>query len=184
MHNHKWTRIITTFNSNNQKGVGVYICLCNASSIVFTEETFASSSVKVVHWCSNTLNWSWKDMSELVLIGNSPDSIFMHLVEEYVMRSCQYTAVKSHCKVVPHVYIGLYRWFVSLGCSWLMLYILGGVVCSVGLTRWLYLSICDIWICKFSYLHVCHNYLGWVYVNSFHIWNLCGVVGLCTWRFV
>ena len=73
-----------------------------------TEGTSASSSVKV-HGCSNTLHWSWKDMSELVWIGNSPDSIFMHLVEEYVMRSYRYTSVKSHCKVVPHVYIGLYR---------------------------------------------------------------------------
>ena len=74
-----------------------------------TEETSASSSVKVVHWCSNTLNWSWKDMCELVWMGNSPDSIFMHLVEEYMMRSCRYTTVKSHCKVVPHIYIELYR---------------------------------------------------------------------------
>ena len=74
-----------------------------------TEETSTSSSMKVVHWCSNTLNWSWKDMSELVWIGNSPDSIFMHLVEEYVMRSSRYTTVKNHCKVVPHVYIGLYK---------------------------------------------------------------------------
>ena len=55
-------------------------------------------------------------MSELVLMGNSADSIFMHLVEEYVMRSCRYTAVQSHCKVVPNVYIGLYRLFVSVAC--------------------------------------------------------------------
>ena len=48
-------------------------------------------------------------MSELVWMGNSPDSIFMHLVEEYVMRPCRYTLVKSHCKVVPNIYIGLYR---------------------------------------------------------------------------
>ena len=74
-----------------------------------TEETSASSSLKVVHWCSNTLDCTWKDMSELVWMGNSPDSIFMHLVEEYVMRSCRYTTVKSHGKVVPNVYIGLYR---------------------------------------------------------------------------
>ena len=74
-----------------------------------TEETSESSSLKVVHWCSNTLDCSWKDMSELVLMGNSPGSIFMHLVEEYVMRSCRYTTVMSHCKVVPNVYIGLYR---------------------------------------------------------------------------
>ena len=48
-------------------------------------------------------------MSELVWMGNSADRIFMHLVEEYVMRSCRYTTVKSHCKVAPNVYIGLYR---------------------------------------------------------------------------
>ena len=109
VHNHRWTRIITTFNSNSKKGEGVYICLCNAFSIVSTEETSASSSLKVVHRCSNTLDCSWKDMSELVWIGNSPVSIFMHLVKEYVMRSCRYTTVKRHCKVVPNVYIGLYR---------------------------------------------------------------------------
>ena len=34
-------------------------------------------------------------MSELVWIGNSPDSISMHLVQEYVMRSCRYTTVNS-----------------------------------------------------------------------------------------
>ena len=35
-------------------------------------------------------------MSELVLIGNSPDSISIHLVQEYVVMSCKYTTVKSH----------------------------------------------------------------------------------------
>ena len=73
------------------------------------EETSARSSLKVVHWCSNILDCSWKDMIELVWMGNSPDSIFMHLVAEYVMRSCRYTTVKHQCKVVPNVYIGLYR---------------------------------------------------------------------------
>ena len=48
-------------------------------------------------------------MSELVLMDNSADSIFIHLVEEYVMRSCRYTTVKNHCKVVPNVYVGPYR---------------------------------------------------------------------------
>ena len=48
-------------------------------------------------------------MSELVWMRNCPDSICMHLVEEYVMRSCRYTAVKSHCKVVSNVYICPYR---------------------------------------------------------------------------
>ena len=42
-------------------------------------------------------------------MGNSADSICMHLVEEYVMMSCRYTTVKSHCKVVPNVHIELYR---------------------------------------------------------------------------
>ena len=74
-----------------------------------TEETSASSSLKVVCWCSNTLDCLWKNMSELVWMGNSPGRILMLLVEEYVMRSCIYTTVKSHCKVVPNVYIGLYK---------------------------------------------------------------------------
>ena len=40
IHNHRWTRRITTFNSNNNKqGEGVYMCLSNAFSIVCTEET-------------------------------------------------------------------------------------------------------------------------------------------------
>ena len=65
-----------------------------------TEKTSVSSSLKVVHWCSNTLHCSWKDMSALVWMGNSPDSIFMHLVEEYVMRSCRYCkeSLKSSSK--------------------------------------------------------------------------------------
>ena len=48
-------------------------------------------------------------MSELGSMGNSADSIYMHLVEEYVMMSCRYTTAKSHCKVVPNVDIGMYR---------------------------------------------------------------------------
>ena len=59
-------------------------------------KTNESSSLKVVPWCSNTLDCQWKDMSELVWIGNSPDSISIHLVQEYVMRSCRYTTVNSH----------------------------------------------------------------------------------------
>ena len=35
-------------------------------------------------------------MNELVWIANSPDSISIHLVQEYVMRSCRYTTVKIH----------------------------------------------------------------------------------------
>ena len=48
-------------------------------------------------------------MSELVSIVNSADNIYMNLVAEYVMRSCRNTTVKSHQKVVPNVYIRLYR---------------------------------------------------------------------------
>ena len=77
--------------------------LCNALSIVSTEDSTESSSFKVVHWCGNTLDCSWKDMSELVWMGNSVDSIYMYLVEEYVMSSCRYTTVKSHHKVVPNL---------------------------------------------------------------------------------
>ena len=83
--------------------------MSHALLIVSTEESNEISSLKVVPWGSNTLEWLWKDMSELVWMGNSADSIFMHLLEEYVMWSCRYTTVKSHCKVVPNVYIGLYR---------------------------------------------------------------------------
>ena len=45
-------------------------------------------------------------MSQLVLMGNSPNCIFMYLVEEYVLRSCRYTTVKRHCEVVPNVIYG------------------------------------------------------------------------------
>ena len=69
-------------------------------SVVSTEESNESSSLKIVPWCSNILEWSWKDMSELVWMGNSAYSIFMHSVEEYVMHSCRYTTVQSHYKVV------------------------------------------------------------------------------------
>ena len=77
-------------------------------------------------------------------MGNSPDSIFMHLVEEYVMRSCRYTTVKHHCKVVPNVYIGLYQRFVSFGCCLSMLYILGGLAAlSKVFGRLIYMSVCS-----------------------------------------
>ena len=89
--------------------LGMSGCLCNALSIVSTEDSTESSSFKVVYWHSNTLDCSWKDMSELISMENSADSIYMHLVEDYVMMSCRYTTVKSHSKVVPNVYIGLYR---------------------------------------------------------------------------
>ena len=45
-----------------------------------------SSSLKVVPWCSNTVDCKWKDMSEFVLSENSPYSISIHLVQEYVIR--------------------------------------------------------------------------------------------------
>ena len=54
--------------------------LCNALSIVSTEESTGSSSFNIVHWCSNTLDCLWKDTSELISMGNSADSIYMHLV--------------------------------------------------------------------------------------------------------
>ena len=61
------------FNSNNNKeGEGAYISLSNAFSIVSTEETSESSSLKVVHWHNNTLDFSWQNMSELVWKGSSP----------------------------------------------------------------------------------------------------------------
>ena len=74
--------------------VNVKLTLC--STALFLYKTNESSSLKVVPWCRNTLDSSWKDMSELVWIGNSPDSISICLVHEYVMRSCRYTTVKSH----------------------------------------------------------------------------------------
>ena len=83
--------------------------MCHALLIVSTEDSNESSSLKVVTWGSNTLYWLWKDMSELVWMRNSAESIFMHLVVGYVTWSCRYTSVQSHCKVVPNVYIGLYR---------------------------------------------------------------------------
>ena len=45
-----------------------------------------STSLKVVPWCSHTVDCKWKDMSELVLSENSPYSICTFLVQEYMMR--------------------------------------------------------------------------------------------------
>ena len=74
--------------------LGMSGCLVNALSIVSTEEKRTeSSSFKVGHWCSNTLDCSKKDIHELVWMGNIGDSIYMYLVKEYVMRSCRCTAV-------------------------------------------------------------------------------------------
>ena len=73
--------------------VNVKVTLC--SSALFLQKTNESSSLKVVPWCSNTLYCSWKDIGDLVLVGNSPDSISTHLVQEYVVMSCRYTTVKS-----------------------------------------------------------------------------------------
>ena len=178
------------------------MCLSNAFSIVSTEETSESSSLEVAHLCSNKLYWSWKHMSELVWMGNSPDSIFMHLVEEYVMRSCRYTTVKSHWKVVPSVYIGMHRWYIGV-C----------VLCGSGMlelfSRSIYIS--KVWICRFSYWHVCPWYLStsallgnsycpglvglcWLRVNLggpsalgisalFYMWKIFSVIGLCRSQF-
>ena len=82
--------------------------MCHALLILSTQESNESSCLKVVPSGSNTLDWLWKDMSELVWMGNSADSIFIHLVEGYVMWSCRYTSVQRHCKVSPNIYIGLY----------------------------------------------------------------------------
>ena len=57
---------------------GMSGCLCNELPIVSTEESTESSFFKVVHWCSNTLDCPWKDMSELVWMENSADSIYMY----------------------------------------------------------------------------------------------------------
>ena len=69
--------------------------MSHALLIVITEESNERSSLKVVLWGSNTLDWLWKDMSALVWMGNSAGIIFLHLVEEYVMWSCRYTTVES-----------------------------------------------------------------------------------------
>ena len=173
MHNHRWTRLITTLKSNNKKEKGVYICLCNVFSIVSTGETSSSSSLQVVHCCSNTLYWWWKDMSEMIWMGNSPAGIFMHLVEEYVMRSCRYPTVKTHWKVVANVYIGLYWWFVSLGCCWSVLYILGGL-CAVWVLHEKYLSV------KFEYVSFPMGLCG-AYICAFFWYEKC-TVWLCRSR--
>ena len=44
----------------------------------------------MVPWCNNTPDWWWKDMSKLVWRENSPYSISLHLVHEYVIRSHRY----------------------------------------------------------------------------------------------
>ena len=64
-------------------------------SIAFPICDYKSGSLKLVPWCTNTPDSWWKDMSKLVWRGNSPYSISIHLVHEYVMRSCRYTAANS-----------------------------------------------------------------------------------------
>ena len=54
--------------------------------------------MKVVPWCSNILDCWWKDMSKLVRGRNSPHSIFIDLVQEYVIKWCMYIFVNSDCK--------------------------------------------------------------------------------------
>ena len=49
-------------------------------SIVFALCDYTFGSLKVVPWCSNTLDCWWKDMSKLVRSGNNPHSISIDLV--------------------------------------------------------------------------------------------------------
>ena len=66
--------------TDEQQHLIKYVCICHALLIVYTEESNESSSLKVVPWGSNTLDGLWKDMSELVWMGNRAATIFMHLV--------------------------------------------------------------------------------------------------------
>ena len=43
--------------------LGMSGCLCNALSIVSTEQSTENGSFKVVHWCSNTLDCSYNAVS-------------------------------------------------------------------------------------------------------------------------
>ena len=67
-------------------------------SIAFLICDYKSSSLKVVSWCSDTSDWWWKDMSKLVWRENSQYSLSLHLVQEYVIRSCRYTTANSPWK--------------------------------------------------------------------------------------
>ena len=53
-------------------------------------------------------------MSKLVWRENSPCGISIHLVQEYVIKSCRYKTCKQSLKVVAKVYQGLQSSFVSL----------------------------------------------------------------------
>ena len=66
--------------------------------IVFAMCDYTCGSLKVVPWCSNTLDCWWKDMSKVVRGRNSPHSILIDLVQKYVIRWCMYIFVNSHCK--------------------------------------------------------------------------------------
>ena len=147
--------------------------MCHALLIVSSEKSNESSSLKVVPWGSNTLDWLWKDMNELMWIGNSADSIFIHLVEWYVMCWCRYTSVQSHCKVVPNVYIGLYRWYLLHYCCWCILCILGGVCVLYGY--------CMVAVLINLYTLVKSEYVSFpIGMSAFHNrWNCAGAVGLC-----
>ena len=96
-------------------GRGYVSWVCQATCVMHCQLCLQRRALKVAlfkfssnNWCSNILDCSWNDMSEFVWMVNSADSIYMYVVEEYVMRLCRYTCVKSYHKVVPHVYIGLY----------------------------------------------------------------------------
>ena len=57
-------------------------------------------------------------MCKLVRRENSPDSISLHLVQEYVIRWHRYKNCKWSLLVVPMVYKGLQSSFVSLSWPW------------------------------------------------------------------
>ena len=60
IHNDRWTRRITTFNSDNNKQGGVFISACLMHSQLFVQRRHMWT---VVCWCRNTLDCSWKGMS-------------------------------------------------------------------------------------------------------------------------
>ena len=92
-----------------------------------------------------------------------------------MMRSCRYTSVKSHCKVVPNV---LYMAVSVICVTWLLVVngiYSGGFVCCVGLAYEKCLLDGSI------YLSVKFKYVSFpIGLHSFHSRNLSGVVGLCS----
>ena len=87
-HSHPWC---------NPGGTGSPATLCYIC-IVFAVCDYTFGSLKVVPWCSNTLDCWWKDMSKLVRSRNSPHIISIDLVQEYVIRWHMYISINSNCK--------------------------------------------------------------------------------------